>query len=264
MVVVIETDATGTEGINILYQNRFNDGTTTWSSQTTGGEGVNALDPATWNYWLPSTVPANQTLDFGSDLFCNGACIAAHEGHLSGSTFSIQYSADGSSWTTASTITPTTSETIFMFFPLTPARFWRFRITGAACKVGVVMLGRQAIFPVAPLSGHVPFHHSWKSDMLFNESDGGEFLGNRVVRTGSRFSVNVGSVERDFAENNSFFLAFERHFNNGGAFGYCGSPLYTPKDCAYCLRDGDPMSVSWVEGDELADISFSVRGYVHV
>lgn len=264
MAVVIETGAASTQGINILYQNRFNDGTVSWSSQTTGGEGVNTIDPATWNYWQPSAVPASQTLDYGSAVTCDGACIAAHDGHLTGSTFVIQYSDDATSWTTASTYAPTTAETVFMLFPSVAARYWRFRITGAACKVGVVMLGQRLGFPYGPLSGHVPFHHAWKSEMLTNMSDGGEFLGNRVVRTGAQFSVNVGSVGRDFAENDSLFVSFERHFNNGGSFAYCGSPLYTPKDCAYCIRDGDAMAVSWVEGDALADISFSVRGYVHV
>jgi hypothetical protein len=264
MTVVIETGATDTQGINILHQNRFNGGTVTWSSETTGGEGVNTLDPATWNVWRPASVPASQTLDFGSSLTCNGACIAAHDGWIVGSTYLIQYSNDNVNWTTASSHAPLTSETIFMLFPSTSARYWRFMITGAVCSVAVVMIGNRYTFPNGPVSGHVPFHHAWQSEMLTNESDSGELLGNRVVKTGARFSVNVGSVQRDLVENSNLFTLFERHFNNGRAFAYCGSPEYTPKDCAYCWRDGDTMSISWVEGDELADVSFNVRAYVHV
>lgn len=263
MTIVIETGAADTSGINVLHQNRFNGGAVTWSSETVGGEGINTLDPATWNVWRPSSVPANQTLDFGSNLTCNGACIAAHDGWTVGATYLIQYSTDGSTWSTASSHAPLTSETIFFLFPSTTARYWRFRITGAVCSVAVVMIGNRVSFENAPLSGHVPFHHSWQSEMLTNESDSGQLLNNRVIRTGATFNVNAGSVERDFVENNSLFQLFERHYNSGRAFAYCGSPLNTPKDCAYCWRDGDHMSVTWVEGDILADVSFSVKGYVH-
>lgn len=263
MTVIIGSGSANTQGINILYQNRFKDGTVTWSSQTSSGQGINTLDPQTWNFWQPSSVPAHQTLDYGSAVSCDGACIAAHDAHLYGATLSVQSSTDNVTWTTRGTNSPATGDTIFFLFPAVSARYWRIAITGATCRVAVIMIGTRLTFPNSPLSGHTPFHHSWESEMLTNVSDGGQFLGDRVLKTGSKFSVNAGSVERDFVENNSMFAVFERHFNNGGSFAYCGSPQYTPKDCAYCKRDSEPMSVSWIEGDILADVSFSVKGFVH-
>lgn len=79
---------------------------------------------------------------------------------------------------------------------------------------------------------------------------------------GAQASVNVGMIDRDWAEND--LAEFEKHFNNGGAFFYCGAPNDIPKDMGYCRREGSmpEMSITWVEGDIMADVSFEMAAYV--
>ena len=263
MTVIIRNGATETDVINVLFQNMYDEGTATYSSAASGFPGANAQDDATWNAWKPSSVPAYATVDLGSAVMCNAVGIAAHDMATVGASFSVQYSSNGSSWTTISaSYTPTNNDTIFVFFANTYARYWRIAITGAAATLGVLKIGAALKFPCGPLSGHKPLHHSRKVEMLSNKSMGGNFLGNRPVSYGAETNVNVGMVGREWAEVD--LSAFEMHYNNGGAFFYCGSPSDIPKDMGYCRREGNmpEMSITWVEGDVMADVNFDVVSYV--
>lgn len=263
MTLIIQSGATETNVINVLYSSVFETGVLTGSNETEGYVAANVIDDATWNGWRPSEVPANVRTDCTVDVICDMAGIAAHDMATSGAGFRVQYSADTFTWTTVSdTVYPLTNDDIFVCFPQASARYWRVEIVGAICTVGVIKLGKKLAFPCAPIEGHKPLHHARKVEMLSNKSMGGNFLGNRPVSIGAETSVNIGMVDRDWAEND--LAAFEWHYNTGRAFFYCGSPSDTAKDRGYCRREGgmNEMSVTWVEGDLMADVSFELASHV--
>lgn len=263
MTVIIKEGATETNVINVLYENVFDQGTVTYFSAAAGFPGANAQDDATWNTWKPSTSNSFAVVDLGAARMCNCLGIAAHNMFSVGSAFILQHSDDGSTWVSVvMTYTPTDNDDIIAYFADTTARYWRFYISGGMPSIGVIKLGASLKFPCAPLEGHRALHHSRKVEMLSNQSAGGNFLGNRPVKMGAQTSVNVGMVDRDWAEND--LAAFEAHFNNGGAFFYCGAPSDIPKDMGYCRREGSmpEMSITWVEGDIMADVSFEMAAYV--
>lgn len=263
MTIVIKSGAVDLNGINVLYDNVLAQGVFTHSTQSEGFNAVNANEDETWNSWKPAVVPASLKVDVGYPVSCDAIGIAAHTMFTTGTTFRVEYSTNDVSWTVAfSNYTPTSNEDVVGFFPAVTARYWRVWITGAISNFGVIKLGKKLAFPNAPLSGHKPLHHARKFEMISNDSLGGNFLGTRVVRSGAETSINVGQVDRDFAETD--LEDFEYHFNTGQAFFYCGSPIDTPKDFGYCKRPGNggEMNISWVEGDILADVSFSVVSYV--
>jgi hypothetical protein len=262
MTVIIKSGATDLNVINVLYANVFSQSTVTYSSAAAGYPGANAQDEQTWNSWKPTAVPAYATVDLGAAVMCNCLGIAAHDLGTEDASVALQHSANGSSWTTiVAAYSPTDNEDIQVYFANTSARYWRVVIGDAVASIGVIKLGAALKFPCAPLEGHRPLHHSRKVTMLSNQSAGGNFLGNRPVKLGAETGVNIGMVDRDWAETD--LADFETHFNNGGAFFYCGSPSDTPKDMGYCRREGgNEMSITWVEGDIMADVNFEMTAYV--
>lgn len=263
MTVVIRSGATDTDVINVLFNNVFTQGTFTWGSQADGFNAVNALEDATWNAWRPTSVPSSLTVDCGAPVTCDTLGVAAHNMASNGAGIQVQHSSDGSTWTTISAIfSPLTNDDIIIRFAATSARYWRVLLQSAVATIGVINLGQSLKFPCSPIAGHKPLHHARKVELLTNESMGGNLLGNRPVKVGAETNINVGQVARDWAEND--LVAFEAHYNRGGAFFYCGAPSVIPNDMGYCWRTGgmSEMSITWVEGDAMADVSFDVRSYV--
>lgn len=262
MTVIIKSGATDLSVINVLYRNIFDYGDVSYSNAAVGYPGSNAQDDATWNSWKQTTVPAYATVNAGYAVMCNTLGIAAHNLSSSGSSIELRTSPDAVTWTTvvATYIAPN-DEDILIYFQNTSSVYWSIVINGSTCTIGAIKLGASLKFPCAPLEGHRPLHHSRKVTMLSNQSAGGNFLGNRPVKMGAETSVNIGMVDRDWAEND--LAEFETYFNNGGAFFYCGAPSDTPKDMGYCRREGgSEMSITWVEGDIMADVSFEMTAYV--
>jgi len=262
MTIVITGSPTDTDVINVLYGNVFNATTLSYSTQTTGKPAANIYDDATWNVWLPTAVPAYIKADFGTAVSCNSCGIAAHDLGTSGATVEIQWSTDNSNWNTIYGYSAITDEDVLIIWSAVSARYWQIYVTGAAANIGHVKIGARLAFPVAPLSGHKPLHHARQYTMLSNESMGGNLLGNRVTRVGATSSVDVGLIDRDFAEND--LLPFEVHYNEGKSFFYCGSPSDLPKDMGYCWRPegSGEMNITLEEGDILAQVDFEVKSYV--
>lgn len=263
MTIVIQSGAINTDGVNVLYRNIFQEGTVSWSSQTTGFPALNAIEDETWNSWLPTVTGANISVDMGSPVTCDAAGVASHTAGDVGAGFRIRYSDDGVTWNNATTIySPLTNEAIMFLFPAVSAQYWQLQVVTTPCHVGCVSIGPKLAFPHAPLSGHKPIHHAKKVTLMSNESQGGQFLGTRVEKTGAETGVSLGLMDRDFVENE--VIGFESAYNNGHTFFYCGSPTGTPKDMGYCRRpQGDAeMGITWEEGSLMADVNFSVKVFI--
>lgn len=261
MSVTIETGATDTSNATVLYQNIFEDGTVTTNSETSDGAALNAVEDTTFDFWTPAGVPAYVRVDYGSAVECDCAGIASHDAGTQGTTLEVQYSTDDASWTTVSTISPLTDETILVVFPAVEARYWRVRQSSAVCSIGVVKLGKRLVFPSGVLNGHTAVNHSNRVELLTpNVSQNGQFLGSRIRRIGARVNINFGQLETSFVDND--MLVFEGHFNSGRSFFYAGSPSEWPEDYGYCWRGGSEIRPNYEEGGLLSQVDIEADFYV--
>jgi hypothetical protein len=262
MTITIASGTIAPDKPAILWNNVFNDGTVTVSSETADGAGANALEETTFDFWIPSAVLASISVDLGSARICDAAGIAAHTIGSTGASVEVQSSDNGATWVTRAASTPSDNETILILFPAVSARYWRILLTGAVAAIGVVKLGRRLIIPTGVLSGHVGLHHAREIELLTNQSIKGQFLGNRIIKMGAETDINFGLMDVEFVEND--MAEFERHYNEGGTFFYAGSPSRLPKDVGYCWRQerAGSMRPSYDEGSTLMNVSIQVAAYV--
>jgi len=259
--VVISSGAENTKGVNILWDNILAQGTLTASTAATDGAAANAVDSETWDYWTPTAVPAWLKVDMTVATLCNGAALAAHTAGTAGSTIEVQSSPDDAAWTTRGTVTPTDDGVVFIAFPDVSARYWRLYVTVAITSIGVASIGERLTLSNSPLSGHLAISNSQKSTLLNTTTVSGQFRTNRVIRRGFETSVNMGLQRVSFVDGG--FVPFRDHYNDGGTFFYCGSPLNWPNDVGYCWRSESAGNInpSYVEGGLLAELSMEVSAY---
>jgi hypothetical protein len=260
MTLYIEPAAIDTDKPCFLYENIFDQGTVTVSHETADGAGLNAIEDTTFDFWTPSSVPANIAVDCGVPVPVDCFAIVSHTAGSEGSTIAIQSSVNGSDWTSRSTVTPTDDSSIFAIFPQVTARYWRVLVTDEVCSIGIIKAGARLIMPCGPLSGHVGINHAKRVELLTNMSQKGQFLGTRVRRVGAETSINLGLVDRDFVDTD--MVAFEAHFDDGQTFIYAGGPDDYPLDYGYCWRDGGELRPTYDEGGEMMNIQLNVSVYV--
>lgn len=228
-----------------------------------------ARDPSTWSSWkavagsassFTANVPAG-----GGNRTNNTLGVAAHNLASTGASLSLQLSDDGVTWTLATGIyAPLTDEDFILHFPTLNAQYWRVNLinSNANTSVGVASLGNALIMPHAPIDSYTPLHHARKYTKMFNDSIKGQFLGNRVMAAGAETTVDYGFIPREFADGP--LIPFASHYNQGGTFFYAGWPAGKPQDMGYCRASGDDetVSVEYIEGHRLANVSFGLRSYV--
>jgi hypothetical protein len=262
MTMVLSSAAQSPTLPTILFNNVFEQGIVTVSSETPDGFGANALEDTTFDFWRPASVPAQITVDAGVPVSCDCLGIAAHDLGMSGSIVRVQSSDDNATWTNRLSFSPLTDQTIIGIFALVTARYWRVRIEGFVASIGVIKLGRRVIIPTGVLSGHTAINHSHNVELLTNTSIKGQFLGNRIERIGASASINFGLIETDFVENQ--LATFERHYNSGRTFFFASSPFKYPKDIGYCWRGGGSgeLRPAYEEGGTLMQVNMDVDCYV--
>lgn len=262
MSVDIQEGATDTDLPLVMYDSIFESGTVTWSSETTDGFALNAIEDATNDFWTPASVPAWIAVDMGASVPVDCAGVVSHTVGSSGATVQVQSSDNGTAWVTRSTITPTTDETILTVMAYVEARYWRVYITDAVTSIGNIKLGKRLVFPSGVLSGHIGINHGQNVELMTNESMGGQFLSNRIDRVGASVSIDFGLIEREFVDDD--MAEFERHYNSGRTFLFASCPTDYPDDYGYCWRSSSngELRPSYEEGGELMALEMGVSVYV--
>lgn len=138
----------------ILYNNIYETGTVTATSEASGYDVENIIDWRTYIRWkATSTSLQSIFLDYGSSVSSDALGIAGH--NLAGATIFVQTSSNGS-WSgeqvTRDTFTPTDDSVICRSFASVSSRYWRIFISGAITtpEIGVLCLGSRLDFPKNP------------------------------------------------------------------------------------------------------------------
>lgn len=220
----------------IGYMNLFESGTVTASSQATGFEKENAYDWRPYDFWQPAaSSPANSEwlkVDLGSARAADYFLLHAYD--LDGGTVVLQHSDDNSAWTNA--FSPAAPSGVYMpLFTSTSHRYWRVLLAGhnGSPQIGVVSFGARLTIRGQQV-GFVPPDFGRDNKLVTNQSEAGNFLGQSVIRKGTKFTLAWKAMTAAEARNN--WLPFIRHAETK-PFGVLWSTNY-----------GDEAAFVWVDG----------------
>lgn len=185
----------------IAYDNVFARGTLAASSSPDGGEAENAVDGFTWDFWAPAGAgPHTLVVDLGSAEAVD--YLAFHAQNLADTSGSITLarSSDGSSWTDVSgPHSPTDNTPVLVLFSSVSYRYYRISMTGEGSMLGVVQAGQRLTLPEGIFVGAEPPQLNPDDEILNSSSEGGQFLGRSLIRSGASDKIKQDRVTQEFA-----------------------------------------------------------------
>lgn len=247
----------------VLFENYLSTGTLSASTEASDGAKENIADESTADFWTPTALPAWIETDAGSAVTVDCAAIVAHTLGSEGATVEVQYY-NGSGWTTVASVTPTDDEIILVLFGEETRQRWRFYITGTTVpSIGVGMIGQRFVFESNVVAPYTPIKMSEEIELLTSVTLGGNFLGNRVRRTGARTTVAFAPALATWVRGT--LEPFRQHFNNGQPFVFASSPTFVPNDAAYCFRSdrAQPMNPTFAQDGLFMSFSMDVDAYAY-
>ncbi|OZI21717.1 hypothetical protein CAL18_12380 [Bordetella genomosp. 7] len=168
----------------IGYQTLTRNAVVTASSEAPAFPASATANPMTYERWRPAAVPAWVAYDAGEAVEVDYLGIASHNLGTAGATFALEYSVNGTDWTTVETVEAADDLTIMLLFEPITARYWRLSVTEAVASVGVVYIGRVLEMQRGLYGGHTPGNLARQTEIMPNKSDGGQFLGRSIIREG--------------------------------------------------------------------------------
>lgn len=136
------------------------------------------------------------------------------------------------------------SPMVWRFATGTAPLSWRFRFAGISSaetlSVGVAFIGQELIVPQGFYQGFSPVITPTEVQLQSNVSVGNELLGSSVIGRGSTLQASFTHLSPSFIRG-ADWLAFQRHFNDGGGFFFGWRPAKYPQDVHYCWRNGSPI-----------------------
>lgn len=242
----------------IGYQTITRTGTLTASTAAALHPAYAAGLPNTYESWLGTAVPSWLQCDNGSPADVDYCAIAAHNLGTLGNTFKFQHSADGSSWTDATPeLTVPDNTPIMVFFGEVSARYWRLQIlSGASPKIGVWYAGKSLAMQRAIYSGHTPITLSRMTVVRSNMSEGGQFLGRYIVRTGVETTASFQHLTA--AWYRAYFDPFVLSARTMPFF-FAWRPSDFPSEVAYVWTKGD-ISPSNMGTRDLMSVDIKMQG----
>lgn len=240
------------------------------ASTIAGGEAANAVTGSTYDKWRPvaSGTTRRLSFDFGTARTISFAAIAAHNLGTLGRTVAVQRSSDDVTWTDAGCGTVTATDNGVIAFRMVATgqdfRYWRFNFTGMdsadLLSVGVAFMGNDLVIPRRFYQGFAPILTPTEVQLQSNVSVGNELLGSSVIGRGSTLAANITNVSPDFLRSTDW-LAFQRHFNEGGGAFFGWRPQKYPQDVEYIWRDGAVIRPQNTGPRDLMSVAIEARAY---
>lgn len=205
MGVVIETGHTGFYGINhprIGWNSTGKRGAVVVSTEATGYAGVNAVDPMTYNSWKPTAMPATFEITTPTAETINYCGIAGHNLGSTGCTVIFE-TYEGIVWVEKARVTPANDAAIMFLCDDVSTAFARIRITGTLTpNVSVVAFGEAIELPRRTYQGYTPVDLAHTVEFKTNRTNGGQFAGRSIKRTGAQTQFTVSNLEESYVRAN--------------------------------------------------------------
>lgn len=226
--------------------------TPTASSAASGYPAIAATYPTTYEYWQPTAVPATWAVDNAVPVACDFVGLV---GDFNGGTVAVQYSDDGSSWTTQVSGQITGRVTMFLFESVT-ARYWRIQVTNQIPSVSVVYIGKALAMQRRIYQGHSPLTLSRNTELTNNISEGGQYLGRSIVRQGVATDAAWSHLKADWYRSNfDPFVQSARTL----PFFFAWRPSQFPQELGFVWTDGDVQPTNSGPKDYMS-VSLNMRG----
>ena len=246
----------------ILWDNLLEDGTLAASSEDTNGEKENAIDGNTYDYWIPTSLPATLSVTLASSSTLGYVGIAAHTLGTNGNTVDVEYH-NGVGWVSLASISPTDDKTILIAVAETSATQFRLYISGGSIpNIGVVSFGSSIKFESGILPAYTPLYMAEEIELLTSQTLNGQFVTNRVNRKGAKGNFGLNILERSFVEGTDF-QNFRRHYNDGKPFFFASNPSELAEDVSYCWRqDGGEIRPTFESDGIFYKTQLSLEAYL--
>ena len=165
----------------LLYNNLLLTATISSSAIAAGYSNQNVLDMRPYTLAKFNAAGTNYISgNLGSAKAVNCVGIANHNFYTVSATVNIYYSANGSDWTLASTVTPASSKTIILSFTQQTKQYWKVEVVNSSGQpyCGVIYLGTAILFDWPPMGPISPSRESIIAEDVDSES--GNLLGIEV------------------------------------------------------------------------------------
>lgn len=265
----------------IGYSNLLPDSTVVASTSEAGFPVSALLNPLTYEFWKPTSFPAEVTVDTGNSAPVGYIGLAAH--NLCGCRVSVLYSVDdGLNYEPAVSFELKNNNPVMVLFPEVNAQLWRVTIEGWAfapvfsanfvdqeygvaaydsadagdSRVGVMYLGKPLAMPYPIYGGHAPGVLSRNTLVQPNRSEGGQWLGRSVIRNGASADFDFNNLRAAwYRENFDPFVAsaIEAPYFIGWR------PRSYPGEVLYATTDADISPVNTGVADRMS-VQFTAQG----
>lgn len=258
MIYIERTEVATDQAPMVLWYNVLLDGTVTASTEATDAEVENLLTDSTFDYWRPTTTSGTISLSLGASKTISAVGIAAHDLGTQGATVTVK-----AGITTLATVVPTDDSTIIILVASTAGTAFSVEITGAtaAPSIGNLFMGVPLVFESGIVPSYTPLWMAEEVELLQNQSLGGQFFQNRVVRKSANTSVNLNILDRAFIEGTPF-QSFREHYNTGKSFFFAAGPSVFEKDGSYCRRAGDTLKPTFANTGIFYKVGMQLEAYV--
>lgn len=236
--------------------------TTTNLSGTAGATGFPlsaVVNPATYERYTPSAMPAEIVCDAGAAVSIDYVGIAAHTLGTNASTVYLESSADNVTWTTRLTMAPTDDTTIIGMIAPVSARYWRLSIYGgSAPTIGIVYLGQVLTMQRNIYGGHTPLTLARITAVRPVLSETGQWLGATQERKGFKTGFTWKNLTAAWYRDN--FDPFVATNPRVKPFFIAWRPYSFPAEVGYCWATGDiAPSNSGIRN--FMEVSMDVEGF---
>jgi len=251
----------------IAWDNAADDGTLTTATGTEVEAAALAGTSSTYDPWIatPDTGTAILQLVLSSPQSLNFVAIAAHNLGDIGADVEIQYSVNsGGTWNDcgSGSVSPSDNQAVGFYFDATIADYWRIRVTNAGSsdvEIGVALFSTAITIGQRIYSGYTPPITQTNVEMASNITEGGHFVNVAAVRAGSSAQASLSHIDPAFLRG-ATWKAFQRHFNNGGAFFWAWRPTKYG-DLFYAWRSGNTIAPTNMGVKDLMSFDMQMRLY---
>jgi hypothetical protein len=258
MIYIERTEVASDAAPLVLFDNILLNGTVTATTEATNAEVENLLTDSTFDFWKPTTTSGTVSLSLGVSGTASALGIAGHDLGTQGATVTVKQGT-----TTLATVSPTDDSTIIILFASTSGTAFSVEITGATAApyISNMILGVPLVFTTGIVPSYTPLWMAEEVELLQNESLGGQFFQNRVIRKSANTSVNLNILDRSFIEG-APFQNFRRHYNDGRTFYFAAGPSNFEEDGSFCRRSGDTLKPTFANAGIFYQVGMQLEAYI--
>ncbi len=202
---------------------------------STGSGYADAFDWLTYDGWTTTAtggyIEFTASVAHAADYFA----FAAHDLHLHAGSIQLEYH-DGSSWVQVATAAPGTLSPMVLLFDSVASNRWRVTVAStSAATIGVICVGPRLSMPHGSYVGHAPARLGRVDRLLVEKSQGGQFLGRSVIRTGASETLAFEYLPPQWVRD--YWQEFVDHAVEKPWF-LLWNPERWPTEAAYCWTTG--------------------------